>query len=73
MGFVLVKFIGKKMVFKWKFCSGNSNFSKVYMLVKIVREKFFELVNWVISSLFFLELFEGSNFCVEVVDDDDGF
>lgn len=70
-GFALAKLTGKKMVSKWKFCSGNSNPSKVYMSAKIVREKLFELVNRVISGSSFLESLEGSNFCVEVVDDDD--
>ena len=49
-GFSLARLTGKKMVSRWKFCSGNSNPSKVYMSAKIVKEKLFELVKRVVNS-----------------------
>ena len=50
-GFSLARLTGKKMVSRWKFCSGNSNPSKVYMLAKIVKEKLFELVKRVVNDV----------------------
>jgi len=49
-GFSLARLTGKKMVSRWKFCSGNSNPSKVYMSAKIVKEKLFELVKRVVND-----------------------
>ncbi|XP_022804771.1 protein mab-21-like 3 [Stylophora pistillata] len=70
-GFTLVRLSGKKMVSRWKFCSGNSNPSKVYLSAKTVREKLFELSKRVIASSSYLGLLEARNFCVEVTDDDE--
>lgn len=50
-GFSLARLTGKKMVSCWKFCSGNSNPSKVYMSAKIVKEKLFELVKRVANDV----------------------
>ena len=49
-GFSLARLTGKRMVSRWKFCSGNSNPSKVYMSAKIVKEKLFELVKRVVND-----------------------
>ena len=50
-GFSLARLTGKKMVSRWKCCSGNSNPSKVYMSAKIVKEKVFELVKRVVHDV----------------------
>lgn len=58
-GFSLARLTGKKMVSRWKFCSGNSNPSKVYMSAKIVKEKLFELVKRIVDSVSFRGLLKG--------------
>ena len=65
-GFSLTRLTGKKMVSRWKFCSGNSNPSKVYLSAKIVKEKLFELVKRVVNSSSFLGQQETRKFCIEV-------
>ena len=64
-GFSLARLTGKKMVSSWKFCSGNSNPSKVYMSAKIVKEKLFELVKRVVNSAPFRG-FQGGKFCIRI-------
>lgn len=49
-GFSLARLTGKRMVSRWKFCSGNSNPSKVYLSAKIVKEKLFEFVKRVVND-----------------------
>lgn len=58
-GFSLARLTGKKMVSRWKFCSGNSNPSKVYVSAKIVKEKLFEPIKRVINSTPFCQQFGG--------------
>ena len=64
-GFSLARLTGRKMVSRWKFCSGNSNPSKVYISAKIVKEKLYELVKRVVNNGSFLGEQEG-NFCIQV-------
>lgn len=64
-GFSLAKLSGKKMISRWRFCSGNSNPSKVYMSAKIVKEKLYEHVKRVVDNGSFRREQEGK-FCIEV-------
>ena len=66
-GFAHAKLTDKKMISRWKFCSGNSNPSKVYMSVKIVKEKLYEYVKRVLNSGSFLGGRDGK-FCIDLAE-----
>lgn len=49
-GFALARLTGKRMISRWKFCTGNSNPSKVYLSAKTVKEKLCDYVKRVVKS-----------------------
>lgn len=65
-GFSLARLTGKKMISKWRFCSGNSNPSKVYMSAKIVKEKLYEHIRWVVNNGSLSGAEHKGKFCIKV-------